>query len=290
MAFSMNDPIPSDLVRFATKNQVTTLTMNLPARLNGWTMEMMTALEAGLRRAATDDQTRVVILTGTDPYYSAGVNLGGTIKLSHPRKLHAQITEHNQALFDNFIDFPKPILVAANGPAIGATVTSATLCDGIIASELATFSTPFVALGVPPEGCSSVLFSRLMGETNAARMLGDEGWKPNGTEAQELGLVQWVVPHEALHPEAQRIAEAWIEEGKTRSYRGDATAEELRAVNARESVEVATAFLGAPFLRGQYEFLRRKKKRGPAAIFFLLWRTRPVWSLLLPLEEAGERF
>lgn len=277
----MSDSGPSDIVRFTTKNHVTTVTMNNPARLNGWTMEMMTALAAALGRAAADDQTKVVILTGTDPYYSAGVNLGGTIKLAHPRKLHALIVEQNQALFDSFIDFPKPILVAANGPAIGASVTSATLCDGIIASERATFSTPFAALGVPPEGCSSVLFSRLMGETNAARMLGEQGWKPTGTEAQEVGLVQWMVPHEDLHSEAQRIAEDWIETDRARTYRGDATAEELAAVNARESVEVATAFLSARFLRGQYEFLRRKKKRGPAAIFFLLWRTRPVWSLLL---------
>ena len=277
----MSDTVSADLVRFTTKNHVTTVTMNNPARLNGWTMEMMTALAAALQRAAADDQTKAVILTGTDPYYSAGVNLGGTIKLAHPRKLHAQIVEHNQALFDSFINFPKPILVAANGPAIGASVTSATLCDGIIASDRATFSTPFAALGVPPEGCSSVLFSRLMGEANAARMLGEDGWKPTGAEALEAGLAQWMVPHEELTSEAQRIAEDWLASGRARTYRGDATAEELGAVNARESVQVATAFLSAPFLRGQYEFLRRKKKRGPAAIFFLLWRTRPVWSLLL---------
>ena len=45
------------------------------------------------------------------------------------------IRENNQAVFDAFLDFPKPLLVAANGPAIGACVTSASLCDAIVASD-----------------------------------------------------------------------------------------------------------------------------------------------------------
>ncbi len=118
--------MPADLLTYKTEDGVTTLTMNNPARLNGWTVEMIEALEAGLARAALDDATRAVILTGAGKYYSAGVNLGGSLKLEHPRRLHAFIVEKTQALFQMFIDFPKPILAAVNGPAIGAPVTSAT--------------------------------------------------------------------------------------------------------------------------------------------------------------------
>lgn len=270
-----------ELVRKHTLNRVTTLTMNLPKRLNGWTLELMAALRSALRDAASDDETGVVVLTGTDPYYSAGVNLSGTLRLAHPRKLHTQIVEHNQALFDLFLTFDKPILAAVNGPAIGATVTSATLCDAILASDRATFSTPFAALGVPAEGCSSVLFPKLLGEATAARILGEEGWKPTGAEAVEIGLATELVAHERLLERAQQIGEAWIQEGRVRTRRGGLTLRELQAINARESVEVATAFLDAPFLRGQYRFLRSRDKRGPAAMFYLLWRTRPVWKRLL---------
>jgi len=270
----------SDLILKSTVDGVTTLTMNDPRRLNGWTTEMLADLQAALSRAASDEATRAVVLTGTDTYYSAGVNLGGSLKFGHPRRLHAMIVELNEAVFDAFLSFPKPILVAANGPAIGACVTSATLCDGIIASDRATFSTPFAALGVPYEGCSSVVFPRLLGAA-AERMLDSEGWKPTAAEALEIGLVKWVVPHEQLMVEAQRIAKGWIDEGASRTYPVGMSREELQEVNARESVEVATAFLSPPFLMGQYRFLRSKKKRPLAAMFLGLRLTRPLWSRLL---------
>ncbi len=271
-----------DLVLYDTTDDgVTTLTMNNPDRLNGWTESMMRALAAAMARAAEDPATKAVVLTGNGRYYCAGVNLGATMKLEHPKKLRAFIVEHNQDLFDRFIDFPKPILIAANGPAIGACVTSATLCDGIVAAEGATFSTPFTALGVSPEGCSSVHLPRLIGEESAHRMLGPEGWKPTAAEALEVGLVDAAVPADQLLPAAHAMARAWIAEGRTRSFRAGATAEELREVNARESVALAESFLGVPFLRGQFRFLWKKKKWGPALTFLALWWTRPVWRLAL---------
>jgi len=272
---------PDDLLLVSTKNHVATLTMNDPRRLNGWTEQMMRALQAALGKAAADDDVKAVILTGTGRYYSAGVNLSGTLRLGHPRTLRDQIIRHNQALFDLFIDFNKPILVAVNGPAIGATVTSATLCDAVIAAESATFLTPFARLGVPPEGCSSVHFARLMSADAAQRMLGPEGWKPTAREAKDAGLITGVVADADLQNEAQKIAEAWVNEGKGRGFRGGATRDELKAINARESVAVATAFLSPLFLRGQFKFLLSKKKPVPALMFLSLLVTRPGWSLLL---------
>ena len=274
---------PNDeLVLYETRDQVTTLTMNLPRRLNGWTEEMLVALRDALARAASDPETGAVILTGTDPYYCAGVNLSGVIGIDHPARLHAFIIEQNRSLFEMFLDFPKPILAAVNGPAIGASVTSATLCDAIIASKDATFSTPFAKLGVTPEGCSSVLFPKLLGEENARRMLGEEGWQPTGPEAARIGLANRVVPHEALLDEAHEMARGWVEQGRERSFRGGMTREELKVINARESEQLADAFMSAKFLRGQFDFLWSRNKRGPALMFLALLLTRPLWSQLLP--------
>ena len=123
------------LVLSKTKKHVTTLTMNNPTKLNGWTQPMLDTLFELFDEHAADKNTKVVILTGSDPYYCAGANLSENIKPMHPKKLHKMITESNAKLFNYFIDFPKPILVAANGPAIGASVNSTALCNGIIASH-----------------------------------------------------------------------------------------------------------------------------------------------------------
>jgi Delta3-Delta2-enoyl-CoA isomerase len=275
-----------ELILHSLSNGVLTLRMNMPKRLNGWTGPMMDALKESLGNADQSTEVRALIITGADPYYCAGVNLGGTLKLAHPKTLHQLIIEHNQALFDTFIDFEKPILVAINGPAIGAAVTSATLCDGIIASEHATFSTPFAALGICPEGCSSVHFERLMNPKSAQRMLGAEGWTPTAKEALEVGFVQWVVPHDELLTQAQAICEGWIAAGRQRSYQAGATRAELKAINARESIDLATCFLSKPFLKGQWQFLWKKRKRSAALMFFTLWLTRPLWSQLLPPSDS----
>jgi peroxisomal 3,2-trans-enoyl-CoA isomerase len=269
------------LVLATTRGRVRTLTMNNPRRLNGWTLPMQAALGEALDAAARDDEVGAVVLTGTGRYYSAGADLSGSIRLGHPRTLRALIVKANYELFDQFVRFPKPILAAINGVALGAPVTTAVLCDGIVAAEGASFSTPFARLKLPAEGCSSVLFPRLFGSTVAARMLGEEGWKPTAQEALEIGLVEAVVPADELLEAAQRIAEGWVAAGRPRTYRGGAARAELEAVNARESEEVADAFVSRPFLMGQARFLRSKGKNGPALTFLALAMTRPLWGRLL---------
>jgi len=272
--------VDRNLILTSTLNNVTTLKMNDPKKLNGWTGPMMMTLRTLLKEHANDSATKVLVLTGSDPYYCAGVNLSATMAPMHPKKLHYLISSNNQELFDTFLDFPKPILIAANGPAIGASVTSATLCDAIIASEKATFNVPFAALGITPEGCSSVHFERMLGAEVANRLLKD-GWKPTGTEAAEVGMVKEVVPHTNLMTRAQEVAEEWVRQGKQKNIPGGGNVEEYKAVNARESRELADAFLSYPFLNAQHKFLKSKGKTSNALIFWLVKTMRPLWSRLL---------
>lgn len=265
----------------AIADGVVTIMMNRPEKLNGWTMDMMYSFKSAISAAVSHPEVKVIIFIGSGKYFSAGVNLSSTIKLMHPRKLRDMIIELNQSLFEVFLMCPKPILVAINGPAIGASVTSATLCNGIIASEHATFLLPFAALGVTPEGCSSVHLPRLMGQDNAQRMLGDEGWKPTAKEAHETGLVQWCVPHESLLDEAKKIAKQWVETAEPRKFLAGSTREELIEVNKAESIQLANAFLAKKFLNGQAKFLWSKKKYAPALTFYALVLLRPIWSQFL---------
>lgn len=284
--FSAGSPATKEpLVLKTNLNGVTTLTMNNPKRLNGWTKPMMLALFGAMKEAGRDSDTKACVITGIGKYYCAGVSLADTIKPQHPQKLWESIRRDNQRVFDTFLDFPKPILVAANGPAIGASVTSSTLCDGIIALDTATFSTPFARLSIPPEGCSSVHFERIMGKENAHKML-FEGWVPTAEEAKNAGFVMEVVKSDSHHDEAknqellvskaQQIAEQWIQSGKKRSV-----ADDLKAVNAKESKDLATAFLSYGFLNAQYNFLASKNKSSQANIFWVLKTLRPAWSRFL---------
>eukprot|EP00756_Hemistasia_phaeocysticola_P064641 Hpha_TRINITY_DN7962_c0_g2::TRINITY_DN7962_c0_g2_i1::g.146165::m.146165/K13239/PECI; peroxisomal 3,2-trans-enoyl-CoA isomerase len=269
----------SNILLKSTQNGVVTLTFNNPKRLNSWSLAMMVALRTSLSQLGEDETVGAVVLTGAGNYYSAGVSLADTIQPMLPRSLRLGITEHNQALFDAFLDFPKPILVAANGPAIGATVTSATLCDAIVAADVATFSTPFAALGVTPEGCSSVHLPRVIGEKSAQRMLGPEGWKPTAAEAKEIGMVEQVVPSGELLDAAQALAEGWIKAGRKRTIPANGNVDELKEVNRKESIDLGYAFLDEPFLKGQQEFL---EKRGKSATLFKTLRTlRPLWKHLI---------
>ena len=246
----------------------------------------MKDLQQHLEDLQHDPETKVAILTGTGKYYCAGVNLSGTFKPQHPAKLHAMIQTQNQKLFDMFLDFPKPIIAAVNGPAIGASVTSATLCDALLASDTATFSTPFARLGVPPEGCSSVNFERFMGSENAHRLMGPEAWVPTATEAVELGLAtQAIAPEASLQDAAQQLGEEWVASGKTRALPhggGAALLAEFKRVNAEESALLADAFTSEKFLEGQRAFLSSKGKTIPALVFTLAKLTRPLWGQLLP--------
>lgn len=272
----------ANIVVVEDKNGVRTLRMNDPRRLNAWTRPMLTSLFQRMRDAAADDGVRAVLITGADPYYCAGVDLSAMVsKPMWPTELRAKLATENEALFNHFLAFTKPYFVAVNGPAIGAAVTTATLGEGIIASERATFHTPFAALGLVPEGCSSVHFERLMGAANAARMLGAEGWKPTAVEAHEAGLVQRVASHAELLDEAQRMAEAWIAEGRGKVLAGQGLVDEYQQVNARESAALAEAFLARPFFAAQAAMAARKGKRLRALLFQAIGLARPIWGMNL---------
>lgn len=244
-------------------------------------MDMMESLKEAFSLANTDENVKAIILTGVGKYYSAGVNLAGTLKVMPPKALHGLIVKNNQRLFEVFLNCEKPLLVAINGPAIGASVTSATLANCIVAADNATFSTPFSALGITPEGCSSYHFPRLLGEENCQRMLGKEGWKPTAEEALTVGLVQKVVPQALLMEEANRIAQDWITNKEERQFLANSSLKALQAANTSESVQLADAFMSAAFLKAQARFFFTKKKYAPSITFCMLWALRPLWARFL---------
>lgn len=165
---------------------------------------MYAALAEALRSAATDEAVRVVVLQGDATVFSAGNDIGDFLSPEWPATDPGSARVPVPACAGRF---PKPLIAAVAGPAVGIGTTMLLHCDLVYAGDNAAFSLPFVNLGLCPEAASSLLLPRLMGYHRAAEalMLGE----PFMAEAAlEVGLVNRVVPPTEVNAYAQSQAAA----------------------------------------------------------------------------------
>jgi 2-(1,2-epoxy-1,2-dihydrophenyl)acetyl-CoA isomerase len=181
--------------------------LNRPKVLNALSETMMLELVRALKEAEEDPDIRVLILTGRGSGFCAGADLN--------RFLRAQGKSDNPGkkagfgLLDlprAFVQYPKPIIAAINGPSYGFGFTVTLTCDIRLASERATFSAAFVRIGLTPEFCSTYFLPRLIGYGNAAELIFTA--RPfDAREALEMGAVNRVFPHNRLMPETKKMAQ-----------------------------------------------------------------------------------
>eukprot|EP00808_Paulinella_micropora_P031037 g44082.t1 len=212
------------------RDGIATITFNRPRRCNAWSTPMLQSLFQALQDLASKSEVQAVIITGKGKYYCSGVDFGSNMKPARPTTLIKAAEASNRHLFVVFLDFPKPLIVAFNGPAIGACVTSAVLCDIRIANDTATFLTPFGSLGLPAEGCSSFTFPTLFGKERAEQML-KQNKKLSASEAQEWGLVQEVTSGDKLLERAHTLAKEHVAAGRGRYIREKGWLDKLKQVD-----------------------------------------------------------
>jgi len=179
---------------------VMTLTLNRLDKKNSFTAAMYAELAEALRGAADDTAVRVVLFQGHETIFSAGNDIGDFLN-KPPSTPDSPVFRFLNAI----ATFPKPLLAAVCGPAVGIGTTMLLHCDLVYAGDNAMFSMPFVNLGLCPEAASSLLVPRLMGYQRAAEVLlmGD----PFMAEAAlEVGLVNRVVPPTEANALAQQQA------------------------------------------------------------------------------------
>ncbi len=179
---------------------VTTLTLNRLQRKNSLTAAMYADMADALTQAAEDAQVRVVVIQGHETVFSAGNDIGDFLN-TPPVSQDAPVFRFLRSISG----FPKPLVAAVCGPAVGVGTTMLLHCDLIYAGDNAAFSTPFVNLGLCPEAASSLLMPRLIGHMRAAEalLLGE----PFSAEsALEWGLVNRIVPPSQAHALAQQQA------------------------------------------------------------------------------------
>lgn len=190
------------MIDVADEAGVRTITLNRPEARNALTSAAFTAFDRRLREAVVDDGIGAVIVTGAGgEAFCAGQDLKELPDIdplalgSHP--FHAFI--------ETVAAFPKPLVAAVRGVAVGAGVTMLPYFDVVVAACDARFQTPFTELGVPTEGGSSLMLPATVGPRLAARMLLLAEWIDAG-EALANGLVTMVVDGDQVLGRAGDIA------------------------------------------------------------------------------------
>jgi len=175
--------------------------LNRPDKLNALNKDLYTGIVTELQNAANDDSTVITALTGSGDYFTSGNDLNMFSSFPKTQTEFRHLAEEAGVILENFvaafIDFPKPLAAVVNGPAIGIGGTILGLMDFVYASDRASFSFPFVRLGQGPEGCSSYTFPRIMGPAKSGEVL-YFGRKIDAVEAEKLGLVTRVIPHQDI--------------------------------------------------------------------------------------------
>jgi enoyl-CoA hydratase len=187
-----------DVLLIETADRIRTLTLNRPHVRNALSMELRDRLFPALRDADADDDVDVVILTGTDPAFCAGVDL----------KEIAGGLQGSSGIPDLSPAWPpmsKPVIGAINGVAVTGGFEIALCCDILIASENARFADTHARVGLLPSWGMSVRLPQAVGRGLAHRM-SLTGDYLGASDALRVGLVTEVVPHDELLDTARSIA------------------------------------------------------------------------------------
>jgi enoyl-CoA hydratase/carnithine racemase len=183
-----------------TEDGVTTLSFNRLERKNSITAAMYAAMADAVEQAAADAAVRVMVIQGHETVFSAGNDIGDFLD-QPPASQDAPVFRFLRAI----ASFPKPLIAAVSGPAVGIGTTLLFHCDLVYAGDNAAFSMPFVNLGLCPEAASSLLVPQMFGYHRAAEalLLGE----PFMAEAAlEAGLVNRVLPPTEANGYAQAQA------------------------------------------------------------------------------------
>jgi enoyl-CoA hydratase/carnithine racemase len=214
-----------ETILYSVEEQILTITLNRPDKLNAYNATMQAELIDAFDKADADDNVRAIIITGAGRGFCAGADLssgGNTFDRDArrgPVRRHADgsVDYSDQQARDGggqvtlrMFKCLKPVIGAINGPAVGIGATMQLAMDIRIASENARFGFVFSQRGIVPEAASSWFLPRIVGISQALE------WCYSGRvfpaqEALAGGLVSRVVPHDELIPAARALAKTFME-------------------------------------------------------------------------------
>ena len=192
-------------VTLETKGSIGDLTMNRPEALNALNEQVLRDLDAALDQAAAQEDLLVLILTGAGRSFVAGADIAQMKDLSPMEAKKFGL--YGNGVFLKLENFPKPVIAAVNGFALGGGCELAMSCDIRVASEKAKFGQPEVGLGITPGFGGTQRLARIVGASNAMELI-LTAKTISAAQAQEMGLVSHVYPPEELMDKAMELAQA----------------------------------------------------------------------------------
>jgi enoyl-CoA hydratase len=186
------------------EGRVAILTINRPDKLNALSQQVRDEVLAALDELATDDGIGVVVITGAgDKAFIAGADIS---EFEGRGPMDQREAMRFPRIYDAMAAYPKPVIAMINGFCLGGGCELAMSCDLRIASERARFGQPEIKLGLIPGGGGTQRLPRLVGLGHAVRLT-LTGDMIGAAEAQQIGLVEMVVPHEELRARTLELAQ-----------------------------------------------------------------------------------
>ena len=190
-------------IRLHREDALLHISFNRPEKLNALTRGMYAELARALDEAAGDFGIRAVVLSGEGGSFTSGNDIRDFMD-DPPTSEDSTVAKFLSAL----LNFPKPLIAAVHGNAVGVGTTMLLHCDVVIAAPNTNFSMPFVSLGLVPEAGSSFLFPQLVGYQRAAKIF-LTGEPFTADAALDMGLVAEIAadPLQCAREIAEKIAE-----------------------------------------------------------------------------------
>jgi enoyl-CoA hydratase len=200
----MSDATDSNAaVLYTREGRVAILTINRPDKLNALNQAVRDESLAHLQAIEKDDSVGVVVITGAgEKSFIAGADIQEFAGRSPFDQREAMAFPR---VFDVMANFPKPVIAMINGFCLGGGCELASSCDIRVASDKARFGQPEIKLGLIPGGGGTQRLPRLIGMGQAMRLI-LTGDMIGAEEAQRIGLVDQVVPHEELRAKTLELA------------------------------------------------------------------------------------
>ena len=187
------------------RDRIATITINRPDKRNALNAVVRRELVDALDQLRSDDDVRVVVITGAgEKAFVAGADIG---EFAERTPLEQRAAMQGRRVFDELAAFPKPTIAMINGFALGGGCELALACDIRIAARSARFGQPEIRLGLIPGGGGTQRLPRIVGTGTALRLIliGD---LIDGAEAHRIGLVDVLVDDAELTARTFELAAA----------------------------------------------------------------------------------